>query len=63
MSLRPEEIGSVPEETVRVTRASFPKGNRYMRLRDALGIIFEDSEFKDLFALGSQGPMGCATRS
>ncbi len=49
MSLQREEIGSVPEETARVARASFPKGNRYMRLRDALGTIFDESEFADLF--------------
>src|ERR1700680_3121628 len=49
MSLSREEIGSIPEETVRVARASFPKGNRYMRLRDALGTIFDDNEFADLF--------------
>jgi transposase len=48
--MHPEKIGSVPEETARVARASFPKGNRYMRLRDALGTIFEDSEFSDIFA-------------
>jgi len=49
MSLSKEEIGSIPEETVRVARASFPKGNRYRRLRDVLGTIFDDSEFADLF--------------
>jgi transposase len=49
MSFHAEEIGSVPEETARVAKASFPKGNRYMRLRDALGTIFQDSEFADLF--------------
>src|SRR6266487_3216612 len=54
MSLRREEIGAVPEETVRVAKASFPKGNRYMRLRDELGTIFNDSEFADLFAQQGQ---------
>jgi len=49
MSLHPEEIGSVPEETARVAKASFPKGNRYIRLREVLGTIFDDSEFADLF--------------
>jgi transposase len=53
MSLRREEIGAIPEDTVRVAKASFPKGNRYMRLRDEFGTIFTDSEFADLFA--SQG--------
>jgi transposase len=49
MSLHPEKIGTVPEETARVAKASFPKGNRYIRLREALGTIFDDSEFADLF--------------
>jgi hypothetical protein len=49
MSLHPEQIGEVPEETARVAKACFPKGNRYMRLRDSLGTIFDDQEFADLF--------------
>jgi transposase len=54
MSLQREEIGPIPEETARVAKASFPKGNRYMRLRDALGTIFDDEEFTDLFARRGQ---------
>src|SRR6266567_3103660 len=49
MSLHPEQIGAVPEETARVAKACFPKGNRYIRLRDSLGTIFDDHEFADLF--------------
>ncbi len=49
MSLHPEKIGAVPEETARVAKACFPKGNRYIRLREVLGTIFDDSEFADLF--------------
>jgi transposase len=49
MSLHPEKIGEVPEETARVAKASFPKGNRYIRLRETLGTIFDDNEFADLF--------------
>lgn len=49
MSLHPEEIGEVPEETARIAKASFPKGNRYIRLREVLGTTFDDSEFADLF--------------
>ena len=30
-------------------RRPYPSGNRYRRLRDVLGTIFEDSEFTDLF--------------
>jgi len=49
MSLQPEKIERVPEETARVAKASFPKGNRYIRLRETLGTIFDDNEFADLF--------------
>ena len=49
MSLRPQVCPTVPEETVRIARASFPKGSRYMRLRDELGAVFEDSRFAGLF--------------
>src|SRR5258708_32606565 len=49
MSLHPEKIGVVPEETARVAKACFPKGNRYIRLRDILGTLFDDNEFADLF--------------
>lgn len=34
MSLNPCSIEPVPEETARVARAAFPKGNRYMTMRD-----------------------------
>lgn len=37
MSLHPEAIPSIPEETVRVARAAFPKGNLYMRMRLGVG--------------------------
>ena len=34
---------------MRVARASFPKGSRYMRLRDEFGAVFDDSRFAGLF--------------
>ncbi|MFE2728144.1 IS1182 family transposase [Kitasatospora sp. NPDC059327] len=49
MSLRgvgPEEI---PEETARVARVVFPKGCLAMRMRDTLGPVFTDAQFKELF--------------
>jgi len=49
MSLKPEPIGSVPEETARIAHAAFPKGNRYMLLRDELGTLYQDELFADLF--------------
>jgi transposase len=50
VSLHVEKIGTVPEETIRIAKAAFPHGNRYMRLRDILGTIFDDNEFADLFS-------------
>ncbi len=49
MSLKPRPVHPVPEETVRVARAAFPKGNVYMTLRDKLDPIFQDEDFADLF--------------
>jgi transposase len=50
MSLQPQPLGSVPEETARVARAAFPRGNLYMRMRDEFGPIFTDTAFAPLFA-------------
>jgi transposase len=50
MSLHPDPIGPVPEETARVARAAFHKGNVYLRLRDELGTIYDDALFADLFS-------------
>jgi len=49
MSLKPEAIGPVPEETARIARAAYSKGNIYIQLRDTLGTIYEDEQFADLF--------------
>ena len=54
MSLQPEVIGPVPEETARVARAAFPKGNVYMQMRDVLGAVFDDASFSSLFAKRGQ---------
>ncbi len=54
MSLKPRSIRPVPEETARIARKAFPKGNVFMRMRDELGVIFEDVEFISLFAEDGQ---------
>lgn len=54
MSLRPDPIGPVPEETVRVAQRVFRKGNMYLRLRETLGTIYEDEMFADLFSAVGQ---------
>jgi transposase len=42
-------MGLVPEDTARVARAAFPKGNLYMQMRDVLGTIYGDEDFSELF--------------
>lgn len=49
MPLRGVELTEVPEETARVARAVFPKGCLAMRVRDVLGPVFADTDFKELF--------------
>ena len=43
--LKPENSLTIPEETVKFTKAAFPNGNIYLTLRDTLGSIFEDELF------------------
>jgi transposase len=50
MSLRPQPLTPVPDQTARVAQAAFPKGNPYLTLRDALGTLFQDDDFRDLYA-------------
>jgi transposase len=54
MSLHSQEIPPVPEETIRVARAAFPRGNLYIRMRDELGTIYEDHVFAHLFPARGQ---------
>ncbi len=49
MSLRAPLVYCIPEETARVAHAAFPKGNPYLRMRDALGPIYTNPEFAALF--------------
>jgi len=49
MTLFPQAIGSIPEETARIARAANPKGTLAMWLRDELGAIYTDAEFADLY--------------
>lgn len=54
MSLQPQEIAPVPEETRRIAQAAFPKGNLYVRLRDEIGVMFEDPLFAPWFPARGQ---------
>jgi transposase len=49
MTLLSQNEFSIPEETARVARAAYPKGNLYMKMRDALGPIYQDESFAHLF--------------
>jgi transposase len=54
MSLRPRLVPDIPEETTRVAKAAFPKGNPYMTMRDQLGTFFTDDQFVDLYPANGQ---------
>lgn len=49
MSMRPSPIEPVPEETARIARAAFRKGNLLMRIRDEIGILYDDQMFASLY--------------
>ena len=49
MSLKPQPISPIPEQTARVARVAFPKGNTFMQMRDELCVLWEDEDFSDLF--------------
>ena len=49
MSLHPHTTYPIPEETQRVARAAFPRGKGYLRVIDALGTLYRDEQFADLF--------------
>ncbi len=49
MSLKSLPIPPIPEEVARVAHAVFPRGNVFMQVRDALGTIYTDEAFADLF--------------
>jgi transposase len=49
MSMQPQPIVPVPQDTARVARAAFPKGNVYMEVREVLRTIYDDEDFSELF--------------
>ncbi|MFI6006992.1 IS1182 family transposase [Streptomyces sp. NPDC051366] len=49
--MRPGSGAEVPAVTRDVARAAFPKGCLAMRIRDNLGTLFADKEFKDAFGV------------
>ena len=49
MTLHAQNEFAIPEETARIARAAYPKGNTYMKMRDAWGTIYQDQSFAQLF--------------
>ncbi len=54
MMMYPQEIGSIPEETRRIAQAACPKGTLAMRLREALGELYQDEQFTALYPVEGQ---------
>ena len=54
MSLQPGPVPPVPPETARLARAAFPEGTPLVRMRDALGAIYDDEAFAHRFPTRGQ---------
>jgi transposase len=54
MSLKILPIPAIPQETARIVRACFPHGTLVVQLRDALGTLYSDEDFTDLFPTRGQ---------
>jgi transposase len=50
MTMWPRSSHAIPAGTAQVARAAFPNGCLAIRVRDALGELFEDAQFAGLFA-------------
>jgi transposase len=51
MSLQPNPFPDLPENTARVARRAFRRGNTYLTIGDEIGQIFNDEDFEDLYAV------------
>jgi transposase len=49
MTLHTQPDFTIPEETIRVAHAAYPRGNTLLKMRDALGTIYQDQSFASLF--------------
>jgi transposase len=45
MSLHPQVLCPIPDETAHVARAAYTKGNVSLRIRDELETIYKDESF------------------
>lgn len=50
VSLRSTGSDQIPAATLAVARAAFPRGSLAIRIRDALGVLFEDEDFAAAFS-------------
>lgn len=48
VSMLPQPIGPVPEDSAHVARAAFPKRKTYLQMRDVLGVIYDHEDFAKL---------------
>ena len=49
MTLQQQNAFVIPQETTRVARAAYPRGNTIMKMRDALGSIYQEQSFAHVF--------------
>lgn len=50
MSLKANPVSQIPEDTKRVAKAAFPKGNRYILLHDTFDYFFDSTNVRHLFS-------------
>ena len=55
MTLHAQTEFTIPEETVRVAHAAYSHGNPLMKMRDALGTLYQDQVFASLFPHNGRG--------
>jgi transposase len=53
VSMRPQAVPRIPEQTVAVARAAFPRGSLAISVRDELAAVFTDDQFAGAF--GARG--------
>jgi transposase len=63
MSLQPEGLPKIPEQTALVTRAAFPHGSLPIRVRDRLAEVFADEPFAASFGVRGAPGMSPAVLS
>src|SRR5712664_195486 len=50
----PQELGRIQEENISIAKAACPNGILAMRLRDALGELYQDEQFVEIYAVKGQ---------